>query len=262
MTTAKVNPKSAKKGKKTSLVPPGDDLSQSSSSNQEAPRSLGTRFPGVSGAAKAENLTASRDCPCLNGGDGSLADAPGIPRATCLDQASGLYHPQHFELSLKYEFSRMERTEKPLGLILLRLDQPTDTDLQNLSHFLLGSLRPLDLAARLPAGEVVVLIPEADRNRATRLLLAIGQAYAPGGFLHGPVVVFGAAIARPYQSGGPFDLVVRARNNVGTAEEVAAKILAGSSPWREVNTALDKNERDSLFDGFGSLSLAGSSRKA
>lgn len=211
-------------------------------------------------AAKADSPSRrkSADAPSRP----AAPDPRGGPAATCVDVSSGLYHPQHFELSLNYEFNRMERTEKPLGLIMLRLADPADRDLQNLSRFLKGSLRPLDLAARLPAGEVAVLIPEADKDRASRLLSALGRAYAPGGVLSGPGVVFGAAVARPCQGGGPLDLVLRARTNVGSAEEVAAKIQAGSSPWTEVDTALDKNERDSLFDGFGSLSLAGAGRKA
>jgi GGDEF domain-containing protein len=175
---------------------------------------------------------------------------------TCLDQTSGLYHFQHFELSLKYEHARMLRTEKPLGLIVLRFSEARDIDFHNLALFLKCSLRPLDLAARLASDEVAILIPEADKDRAVRLLKVLGQEYAPGGDLEGPTVAFGAALARPYQGDFPNDLVQKARENLGQALEVAQKVISGSSPWIEVDTALAAPERDSLYNGFGSLPLA------
>jgi hypothetical protein len=174
--------------------------------------------------------------------------------ATCLDRKSGLYHLQHFSLSLNYEFKRMERTEKPLGLVILRFTKPRDDDFLRLAGFLKSVLRPLDLAANLSGGEVAILIPEADRDRAVRLLTALGQEYEPNGQLSGPEVIFGAALARPYQGWGPDDLVLKARENTGPALEVAQKVLSGSSPWTEPDTALAGPERDSLFNGFGSLS--------
>jgi GGDEF domain-containing protein len=177
------------------------------------------------------------------------------PAATCLDPASGLYHPQHFRLSLGYEFSRMERAEKPLGLIVLRLSGASDDDYANLSRYLKSALRPLDLAARLEGGEVGVLIPEADRDRAARLLKALGLEYGPEGCLVGPAAVFGAALARPFEGGGPDDLLKKAMDSMGPARDVAQKVLSGSSPWAEVDTALAGPERDSLFNGFGTLSL-------
>jgi hypothetical protein len=164
-----------------------------------------------------------------------------------------LYHPQHFNLSLSYEFSRMERTEKPLGLILVRYREPENSVLQKLAVFLRGALRPLDLAARLSEEEVAILIPEADKDKALRLLAALGREFGPKGSLCGPAVVFGAALAKPYQGGGPEDLVRRARENPGDAEAAAARISAVSSPWSEADTALAGEERDSLFSGFAAL---------
>jgi GGDEF domain-containing protein len=191
--------------------------------------------------------TVSPDCFCVQGES---------IQATCLDQNSGLYHPQHFQLSLSYEFNRMERTEKPLGLIILRLCKAEVSDFRKLAAFLKSALKPLDLAARLNDEEVAVLIPEADRDRAVRLIEVLGQEYATAGKLCGPRVVFGAALARPYQGGKPDELVQKARENVGPANEVAQKVISGSSPWAEVETALAGPERDSLFNGFGSLALS------
>jgi GGDEF domain-containing protein len=175
--------------------------------------------------------------------------------ATCLDPASGLYHPQHFRLSLDYEHSRMERAEKPLGLIILRLPGAGDEAFAALSGFLKGALGPLDLAARLGGPEVGILIPEAGRDRAARLLTALGQEYGPGGRLAGPAAIFGAALARPFQGGGPDDLLRKARDSMGPAQEAARKVLSGSGPWAEADTALAGPERDSLFNGFGTLAL-------
>jgi hypothetical protein len=216
--------------------------------------------------SKAAIQSVQEDCAC------TPSEAA---TATCLDQKSGLYHPQHFFLSLNYEFNRMERTEKPLGLIILQLSEAKETDFQKLGSYLKSNLRPLDLAANLgpldsaaklgqagevaklgQAGEVAILIPEADRDRAVRLIKALGQEYLPGGKLSGPKVIFGAALARPYQGWRPDDLVQKARENSGPALEAAEKVISGASPWTEVDTALAGPERDSLFSGFGSLSVA------
>jgi GGDEF domain-containing protein len=174
---------------------------------------------------------------------------------TCLDQKSGLFHSQHFWLSLNYEFRRMERAEKPLGLIVLKFAKPKDSDFIALAAFLKNATRPLDLAARLTGGEVAILIPEADRDRAVRLLELLGREYEPGGKLAGPMVLFGAAMARPFQGGGSDDLVNKARDSLGLAQEVAQRIISGTNPWTDVDTALAGPERDSLFNGFGILSL-------
>ncbi|MDR2368630.1 MAG: GGDEF domain-containing protein [Deltaproteobacteria bacterium] len=216
-------------------------------------------------APKAENppaknpLGPKRPRPALAGRPTDAA-APLAPMATCLDQKSGLYHSQHFELTLGNEFRRMERTDKPLGLILVRFSGAKDADYQNLAAYLKNSLRPLDLAARLTGGEVAILIPEADRDRAVKFLTALGREYGPNGKLSGPPVAFGASLARPFQAGGPDELVQAARDNVGPAQEVAQRLLSGASPWNEVDTALAGPERDSLFNGFGSLSLAAGRR--
>jgi GGDEF domain-containing protein len=182
--------------------------------------------------------------------------------ATCLDQKSGLFHSQHFWLSLNHEFKRMERTEKPLGLIVMKLSKAQDRDFYNLAAHLKMVLRPLDLAARLMGGEVAILIPEADRDRAARLVKSLGREYEPGGKLTGPSVLFGAAMARSFQGGTPDELVQKARDHLGPAPDVSKMVISGENPWIEVDTALAGAERDSLFNGFGSLSLVvGSGRR-
>jgi GGDEF domain-containing protein len=175
-------------------------------------------------------------------------------KLTCIDERSGLYHGQHFQLSLTNEFRRMERAEKPLGLIVVRISQAKDEDFHQLSTYLKSVLRPIDLAARLTGGEVAILIPEADRDRAVKLLKTLGREYEASGKLAGPEVVFGASLARPFQGGGPDELVQRAREHFGSAAEAAQNVLSGSNPWFEVDTAVAGPERDSLYSGFGSLS--------
>jgi GGDEF domain-containing protein len=204
------------------------------------------RPPRVKKTPRPKAMDAGCDCARP---DSALA------LATCLDQRSGLYHPQHFQLSLNYEFNRMQRTEKPLGLIIVRLSQAGDDDFRRLGGFLKSVLRPLDLAARLDGGEVAILAPEADRDQAVKLIQAFARELEPGGRLSSLKAVFGAALARPYQGGRSEDLVQKARDNIGPASEAAEKVVSGANPWTEVDTALAGPERDSLFDGFGSLSL-------
>jgi GGDEF domain-containing protein len=194
--------------------------------------------------------------------DPEVKSEPGKPKpeyspkaATCLDIVSGLYHPEHFELSLSYEFSRMERTEKPLGLVLVRLGEAAEDCLKAfkvMGSFIKSALRPLDLAARLGEREVAILMPEAQRDRAVRLLLALGREFEANPLFSG--ASFGASLARPYEGAGPADLLRRAGQNTGSAQQVAKKLLSGASPWAEIDTALIADEKDSLFDGFSVLS--------
>jgi GGDEF domain-containing protein len=179
--------------------------------------------------------------------------------ATCVDAVSGLYHPEHFRLTLNYEFGRMDRTEKPLGLVLVCHDPAEPAVLKALGALLKRALRPLDLAARLGEGEVAILMPEAQRDRAVHLLIALGKELNNAEF-GGLSASFGAAIARPYQGLNPEELLRRARENTGSASEVAQKLLSGASPWAEIDTALDIGEKESLFDGFSVLSSPRSSR--
>ncbi|MDR2442952.1 MAG: GGDEF domain-containing protein [Deltaproteobacteria bacterium] len=173
------------------------------------------------------------------------------PLATCVDAKSGLYNRQHFEFSLDYEFSRMERTDKPLGLIVVRLPEGSD-QIQKIGAFLKTNLRPLDLASKLSDAEVSILLPEADGERAVHLLMALAKEFGDGGPLNSSIGYSGA-LAKPYAEWTPEKLLNFAREGFDSAKVVIKKILSGSNPWAEANTALASDEKESLFEGFTSL---------
>ncbi|MDR3205322.1 MAG: hypothetical protein LBV23_11395 [Deltaproteobacteria bacterium] len=174
--------------------------------------------------------------------------------ATCLDLASGLYHPEHFSLTLRSELSRMERTEKPLGLMIIKLSDPAPEHFKALGAFFHSLLSPLDLAARLSLDEAVVLLPEANRDRALRLIKALEEAFdspeGPLGEAHG----FGMVLVRPFDGLGEEEILASARIKFRSASEVEAAMFQRGGPWAEVNTAVAAAERESLFSGFNSLS--------
>ncbi|MDR1655981.1 MAG: diguanylate cyclase [Deltaproteobacteria bacterium] len=190
-----------------------------------------------------------------NSGPGRITSA--VQTATCVDLASGLYHRQHFQLSLDYEFNRMVRTEKPLGLIVVRLPAENDQNIKPMASFLKNALRPLDLAAKLSDREIVILIPEADRDRALRLLSALAEEFGDGG-QENTSLSYSGALARPYEDWTPETLLSRARDGFDSASAVTRRMLSAAGPWTEVSTALASAEKDSLFDGFSSLAHSGS----
>ncbi|MDR1545585.1 MAG: hypothetical protein LBU12_02485 [Deltaproteobacteria bacterium] len=174
--------------------------------------------------------------------------------AVCLDQATGLYHPEHFRITFLNELKRMDRTERPLGLIVAQLGQPAPEALKALGSFFKKTLRPLDQAAHLKDGEVAILLPETDRDQALALIESLGLEFEFNPLLQGRLVGLGAALARPYEDRAPEDLFVNARESLGPAAEAAARILSGAGPWAEADTALAAEEKDSLFLGFSRLS--------
>jgi GGDEF domain-containing protein len=174
------------------------------------------------------------------------------PAATCLDPASGLYHRQHFQLSLTYELNRMERSEKPLGLVVIRLPEGGAKMMRPLGSFLKKALRSLDTPAQLGRLEAAALLPECDRGRVTRLLSTMAERYGDGG-PNISVIAYGGALARSWEDWTAAKLLARARRDMNSASAVIARLLAGAGPWAEVTTAVVAAERDSLYEGFTSL---------
>jgi GGDEF domain-containing protein len=178
--------------------------------------------------------------------------AHAFPAATCVDPLSGLYHRQHFQLSLAYELGRMNRTERPLGLVVVRPARSGARAVRAVANFLKTSLRPLDVAARLGEREIGVLLPEADRDRTARLLGALAARFGDGG-PDGGGLAYGGTLARPWEDWTPERLLARARDGLDAASVVIARTLDAAGPWAEANTALAGPERGALFDGFSSL---------
>jgi hypothetical protein len=146
----------------------------------------------------------------------------------------------------------MDRADKPLGLIVIKLPESGPVSMKALASFLRKALRPLDTPAKIGDREVAALLPEADRDRALRLLTAAAEKFGdggPGGFS----IAYGGALARPWEDWTPAKLLAKARGSMDSASAVIAKMLGRKGPWAEVNTALVAAEKDSLFDGFSIL---------
>jgi GGDEF domain-containing protein len=187
-----------------------------------------------------------------SGGRAKAAEAA----PSCLDPASGLYHLQHFRLSLSYELNRMERTDKPLGLIALRLPKEGPVSMRALGAFLRKALRPLDTPAKIGEREVAALMPEADRDRASSLLRALADKFGDGSGLSASIAC-GWALARPWEEWTAAKLLAKAKNSMGPASAAIAKMAGPAGPWAQNNSALAAAEKDSLFDGFSLLAAQG-----
>jgi hypothetical protein len=173
--------------------------------------------------------------------------------ATCLDLQSGLYHPEHFQLSLDHELTRLERFERPLGLVLVCLEKSgTDSDWAELGLFIKGFLRKLDVAARLSEKKMGILLPDASLERVARLLELLGQEFEEKETLSKLSPRFGVALVRPGEgnNASPEVLLSQALENQGQAAEVVKQMLDINSPWVEADTVLIEAEKDSLFAGF------------
>ena len=185
-------------------------------------------------------------------GSGRIAakSAPLVP--SCLDPSSGLYHLQHFRLSLAYEINRMYRADKPLGLVVIKIPAAESISIKSVASFLRRALRPLDTPAKIGDRELAALLPEADRDQATRLISALAEKFGDGAPT-GATISYGGALARPWEEWTPAKLLSKARSSMDSASVIIARMLGGARPWAEVDTALAAAEKDSLFDGFSIL---------
>ena len=168
--------------------------------------------------------------------------------ATCVDPVSGLFHCQHFMLSLAYELGRMNRTERPLGLVVIRPPRGGPRTMRAIAAFLRTALKPLEVAARLGGREIGVLLPEAGKDRTARLLEALAAKFGDGGGARS--IAYGGALARPWEDWTPERLLAKAKDGLDSAPSVIARTLDSSGPWAEANTALAGAEKGALFDGF------------
>jgi diguanylate cyclase (GGDEF)-like protein len=104
------------------------------------------------------------------------------------DNLTGLADRNQFDLSLSYEFKRAVRSRKPLGMVLLEIDQwraltahygnmEADACLRTVAHAVQAVPRRTgDVVARYGAAEIAILLPLADAAGAVRVAGFVAEA--------------------------------------------------------------------------------------
>lgn len=94
-----------------------------------------------------------------------------------IDQLTGLYNRRHLIRVSENEINNQKRTNAPLSLILIDIDNfkivndtlghdAGDEVLKNISSIITTSIRPLNVAARWGGEEFVILLPNTESNDA------------------------------------------------------------------------------------------------
>ena len=141
------------------------------------------------------------------------------------DPLTGLFNRRYLEESLQREVSRAKRSKRPLGIVMLDLDnfkpfndrlghEAGDNVLREVGRFLQSHVRGDDIACRYGGEEFTLLLPEASlevvRARAEHLRERIKQLQVDyHGQLLGPLTVsLGVAILPDH--GGSAEAVLQA----------------------------------------------------
>jgi hypothetical protein len=168
----------------------------------------------------------------------------------CLDPESGFFREEHFEVSLKYELARSLEAEKPLGLLVVSFPGGLPGFF---SGFLRDRLRRIDLPSRLGTGECAVIMPRVTPARMGKLIERLGEELGGRGPAEGPPPLFGAALAWPNDIITAEELLAKARAASDTAEATGGRLVQGTGPYAETDTALAPDEKETLFQGFSQL---------
>jgi diguanylate cyclase (GGDEF)-like protein len=185
------------------------------------------------------------------------------------DGLTGLANRRSFDQTLAMEWSRAQRTRKPLSLLLADVDhfklyndlhghQKGDTCLCAVASMIgENALRPADLSARYGGEEFAVIMPETDdagaRKVAERLRDVLAELQlshgAPGA---GPLVTLSIGIATqvPDEGVSPDWLLTRAdqalyaakhsgRNRVVSADAILAAFVGAKSKRNQKTAATD-----------------------
>ncbi len=177
-------------------------------------------------------------------------DSKSVGEACCLEEESGLYHLGHFRNVLAQELARLDRWERPLSLALIDAPGLSGGAWSVLGRLLRGSMRRIDLAARLSAGRAAVIMPDADEHRARRWLAEL-TAEVEKAALPGPAPVYGLALARPWEGRTVESLLGQAAESLGLAPLENAD--SGGDLSVCPGTAIAAEERNLLFAGFQQL---------
>jgi diguanylate cyclase (GGDEF)-like protein len=103
-----------------------------------------------------------------------------LEQMTRTDQLTGLFNRRHLDVALEAEVSRARRERRPLGVLMLDLDQfksfndrfghpAGDALLRAVAELLTAQLRPTDTVARYGGEEFTVLLPGSPREECVRI---------------------------------------------------------------------------------------------
>lgn len=170
----------------------------------------------------------------------------------CLDEESGLYSRSHFESVLSQEVARLDRWERPLSLVLLEMPELADGLWPVLGRLVRDSLRRIDLAARLGARRVAVILPDADGARGRRWLMDFLAEVERRGLTGGRPVAWGRALALPWEGRQAGELLELAEAGLYEGDP-SGDLIDETEDDGETFTAIAADERNLLFDGFKTL---------
>lgn len=112
------------------------------------------------------------------------------------DGLTGLANRRSFDQTLSVEWSRAQRTRKPLSLLLVDVDhfklyndlhghQKGDECLRAVASLMARATRPADLSARYGGEEFAMILPETDHSGACRVAERLRDVLARLGLEHG-----------------------------------------------------------------------------
>lgn len=170
----------------------------------------------------------------------------------CLDGESGLFTAAHFYSVLERELARLDRWERPLGLVIV--DPGPAVDARGWSLFgrlARESCRRIDLAARLDGRLAALVMPDADAARLRRWLGEFMGALGREEELAELNPAFGRALARPREGRTAGELVELALAGLERGDFMAEEPEGRPSACEA--TAIAADERNLLFAGFKTL---------
>lgn len=126
------------------------------------------------------------------------------------DQLTGTLNRRGMEDMLERETTRADRTQAPLCMALLDIDnfklfndllghQAGDQALRHLSEVVKTSVRPADLVARYGGEEFLIILPDTDLNEATETISRLQQALARNLLIYNQeeiLITFSAGVAQ------------------------------------------------------------------
>jgi len=190
------------------------------------------------------------------------------------DGLTGLANRRSFDQTLTMEWTRAERTRKPLSLLLVDVDyfklyndlhghQKGDECLRAVAS-IIGetALRPADLSARYGGEEFAIVMPETEQRAAVKVAERLRSTLAKLQLAHGaagagPSVTFSIGVATrvPDESVGPDWLLMKAdealyaakhsgRNRVVSADNILSALAqAGAGRDHRPATAIEQGLR-------------------
>lgn len=112
-----------------------------------------------------------------------------LEKMTRTDELTGLPNRRELDRMFATELGRAERSERPLSVLMLDLDNfkrfndryghlKGDSLLSESSHFLQLNLRPTDIATRYGGEEFVILLPDTTKRQAAMLAERLREQFA------------------------------------------------------------------------------------